>query len=213
MQNTCKSIKPGTALHILPKCYHTWSGAFKWDKPAWLLRLYCCLVVPSSDPVNVPRIRTSASEEHSAGNISRAASAERSLLSQQIRLNSDTSLSQMSNGTAAHVRQGFPEAAGPQVGSSRQSFPPLAPSKQESGSDDGSHLLNGGLHATAGALQNGTLHEGFGEQPSAEIQSQRKQAPSIDWQPHALPDTGDQHQGQVQVSLLRMWLVYRCLAS
>ena len=107
----------------------------------------------------------------------------------------------MSNGTAAKLCNGSPEAAEPQVGSSRQSFPPLAPPKQQSGSDEGSHLLDGGLHATNGALQNGTLHEGFGEQPSAESQSQTKQAPSIDWQSHALPDNREQHQGQVHASL------------
>lgn len=147
----------------------------------------------------MPRRRTSVSEEHSTGNISRAASAERSLLSQQIRLNSDTSLSQMSNGTATQVFKGSPEAAEPQVGSSHQRFLPLPQPKQESGSDEGSHQLSGGLHATGGAVQNGTLHERLGEQPSVESQIQKKRAPSIDWQPHSLPDTGDQHRGQVQV--------------
>ena len=156
--------------------------------------------MPSSDPVNVPRRRTSVSEEHSAGNISRGASAERSLLSQQIRLNSDTSLSQMSNGTAAHVHQGSPEAAEPQIGSSRQSFPPLPPPKQESGSGEGNCRVSGDLHATDGTLQNGTLHEGFGKQPS-ESQSQAKRAPSKHWQSHVLPDTKDQHQGQVEIFL------------
>ena len=155
----------------------------------------------------MPRRRTSVSEEHSAGNISRAASADRSLLSQQIRMNSDTSLSQMSNGTAAHVFKGSPEAAEAQVGRSSQSFPPLPQPKQESGSDEGSHLSNGGCTQTDGAVQNGTLPEGFGENPSTESQSQEKRAPSIDWQPHALPDTRKQHQGQVQVSPLPMCLV------
>lgn len=158
------------------------------DTIAWMLRVDC-LVVPISDPVNVPRRRTSVSEEQSAGNISQPASAERSLLSQQIRLNSDTSLSQMSSGTAAHVR---PDAVEAQVGSSHQSFPPFAVPKQESGSGDGSQLSNGYLHATSGALQNGPLREGFAAQPS-ETQSQTKQAPSTDWQ----SDPGEQQQKQV----------------
>lgn len=156
------------------------------DNIAWSLRVDC-LVVPTSDPVNVPRRRTSFSEEQSAGNISHPASAERSLLSQQIRLNSDTSLSQMSSGTAAHVR---PDAVEAQVGSSHQSFPPLP--KQESWSGSGSQHSNGCLHASNGALQNGPLREGLGEQP-AESQSQTKQAPSIDWQ----SDPGEQQQKQV----------------
>lgn len=156
---------------------------------AWVLRVDC-LVVPTSDPVNVPRRRTSISEEQSAGNISQPASAERSLLSQQIRLNSDTSLSQMSSGTAAHVR---PDAVEAQVGSSHQSFPPSPVPKQESGTGNGSQLSNGCLHATSGALQNHPLREGFGKQP-AESQSQTKQAPSIDWQ----SDPGEQQQKQVR---------------
>lgn len=159
------------------------------DNFAWMLRLDC-LVVPTSDPVNVPRRRTSISEEQSAGNVSQPASAERSLLSQQIRLNSDTSLSQMSSGTAAHVR---PDAVEAQVGSSHQSFPSVPVPKQESGNDEGSQLSNGGLHATSGALQNGPPRAGFHEQP-AESQSQSKGAPSIDWQ----SDPGEQQQKQVR---------------
>ena len=164
--------------------------------------------MPSSDPVSVPKRRTSVSEEQSAGNISRAASAERSLLSQQIRLNSDTSLSQMSNRTAAHLRQGSPEAAEPQVGSSRQSFPPLPPPRQESGSDEGGHLSSCGLRAAEEALQN----EDFGQQPSVESQSRTKRAPSTNWQSHALPDTRDQQQGQVQMFLFPMCLLkFMCM--
>lgn len=155
--------------------------------------------MPSSDPVNVPRRRTSASEEHSAANVSQGASVEqRSLLSQQIRLNSDTSLSQMSNSTAAHVHRSSLEAAEPQIGSSSQNFPPLPFPKQEAGADRGSHPVSGALLATDGALQNGSLHEGFVEQPSTESQSQTKRGPSIDWQSHALPDTVDKEHGQVQ---------------
>ena len=159
------------------------------DNIAWMLRVGC-LVVPTSDPVNVPRRRTSISEEQSAGNVSQPASAERSLLSQQIRLNSDTSLSQMSSGTAAHVR---PNAVEAQVGSSHQSFPPFPVPKQESGTGNDSQHSNGCLHATNGALPNGQLREGFGEQRS-ESQSQTKQTPSIDWQ----SDHGEQQQKQVR---------------
>lgn len=172
--------------------------AHVWDEPAMLLISHRHGAVPSSDPVNVPRRRTSMSEEHSPGNISQTASAERSLLSQQIRLNSETSLSQMSNGTAAHAVSPL-EAAEPQVGSSRQSFPPLLVTKQESGSDRSSQLLNGALPASNGFLQQGPRLESFEEQPSAESQSHLQQSPSTQWQSLALPDARDQQVAQVQL--------------
>ena len=153
--------------------------------------------VPSSDPVNVPRRRTSMSEEHSPGNISQTASAERSLLSQQIRLNSENSLSQMSNGTAAHAAPPL-EAAEPQVGSSRQIFLPIALPKQESESNRSSQLLNGGLLATNNVLQKGPRLEGFAEQPSAEGQSHLQQSLNTEWQSRAPPDAPDQQLAQVQ---------------
>lgn len=138
------------------------------------------------------------SEEHSPGNISQTASAERSLLSQQIRLNSETSLSQMSNGTAAHAASPL-EAAEPLVGSSRQSFPPLPVAKQDSGGDRSSQLLNGGLPASNGVLQNGPRLKAFGAQSSAESLSHMQQSPSTQWQSLALPDAGDQQLAQVQL--------------
>lgn len=145
--------------------------------------------------MNVPRRRTSTSEEHSIGNTSRAASAERSLLSQQIRLNSDNSLSQMSNGGAAHMGPGSQEGVEPQVGSSRQYFPPLPNGKHDSSHDRG-NLMNGTAQMGAdGALPNGNLLEGFGEQPSTESQSHRKISPSGDW--HASASIGEQPHGQV----------------
>lgn len=151
--------------------------------------------VPSSNPVNVPRRQTSTSEEHSVGNTSQAASAERSLLSKQIRLNSDNSLSQMSNGGAAHLggSSGIAEA---QVGSSCQNLAPLPKSNRESADDRGIPIPNGVPH---GAPQNGPLPEGFDEQASAESQSHMKRVPSMDWQSHA--SKKDQQHGQVSLQV------------
>lgn len=181
----------------LPRCRNTFLGhVLACDETLTLLTSDWRGTVPSSDPVNVPKRRPSASEEHSPGNVSQTASAERSLLSQQIRLNSENSLSQMSNGSAAHAASPL-DAAEPQVGSSRQSFSPLPVPKQESGGDGSSQLMNGGLPVTNGALQNGPILDCFGIQPSAGSQSHMQHSPSIEWQSRALPDTRDQQQAQV----------------
>ena len=158
-----------------------------------LLLTRCVNAVPSSSPVNVPRRRTSASEERAVSN---AASVERSLLSQQIRLNSDNSLSVMTAGGGVLSDLGSVQSPEPQAGSSHQSFLPMSAIKRESVDEHGGFLSSGWL---SGTLQNGSSHEGFGAQASAESQSHMKRVPSVDWQPQVLPS---KQLGQVSNALL-----------
>ena len=115
------------------------------------MRCCCVCSVPSSSPVAVPaRRRTSTSEEHPhSASMARAASTERSLLSQQIRVNSGSSLHSLNNHHAEaqlntdpktnHMDDSFPFATSnsPEASVPGHSSPPL---------------LNGG---TPGGLQGG----------------------------------------------------------
>lgn len=139
--------------------------------------------VPSSEPVNVPsRKRSSTSEEHSAVNLSRAGSTERSLLSQQMRLSSGNNLSQIGNGSA-HIGPGSVEDLEARVGSSRQNFISTHSIGRES-PDGAVPLLDGGLHG----VLNGITRQGSLEQPLA-LNHNHRRAPNL--------ELGQQREGQL----------------
>ena len=144
---------------------------------------HCCVCsVPSSSPVAVPaRRRTSTSEEHPhSASMARAASTERSLLSQQIRVNSGSSLHSLNNHHAEaqlntdpktnHMDDNFPLATSnsPEASVPGHSSPPL---------------LNGG---TPGGLQGG-LQEfrngGATQHSSAHSQHHMQRVPESNWEP------------------------------
>ena len=128
------------------------------------------------------RKRSSTSEEHSAVNLSRAGSTERSLLSQQMRLSSGNNLSQMGNGSA-HMGPGSVEDLEARVGSSRQNVMSTHGIGRES-PDGAVPLLDGGLHG----VLNGVTPEGCLEQPLA-LNHNHRRAPNI--------ELGHQREGQL----------------
>ncbi len=130
------------------------------------------------------RKRSSTSEEHSAVNLSRAGSTERSLLSQQMRLSSGNNLSQMGNGSA-HMGPGSVEDLEPRVGSSRQNVTSTHSIGRESSSDGAVPLLDGGLHG----VLNGITHEGSSEQPLAFNHNHDRRASNI--------ELGQRREGQL----------------
>ena len=142
----------------------------------------CCRAVPSSSPVAVPtRRRTSNSEEHPrSASMAQAASNERSLLSQQIRVNSGSSLHCLNTHHAeaqlntdpktSHLDDGlpFPTSNSPEATCPGHSSPPLLNGGPPGGLQEGLHgFMNG----------SGTQHS------SAQSQHHMQRVPESNWEP------------------------------
>ena len=141
------------------------------------------------------RKRSSTSEEYSVANLSRAASTERSLLSQQMHFNSDNGVSQSS----PHMGPGSLEDLEPLVGSSRQNVPYSAPREASNGGV--APLMNGALHG----LTHESSHEGHTQQPAAMIHSRVKRGSSVEWNPHVLGNKSSQQHSQVSSETMMVY--------
>ena len=144
--------------------------------------------VPSSSPVAVPaRKRTSTSEEHAlSSSMARATSTERSLLSQQIRVSSGSSLHSLNNSTQhgeARLRQ-HTDTDG-KCHHADETLPfPASPSPEASVPDHSSPpFLNGGSSVgLQGGLQQ-FMNGGGTQLSSAQSQHQMQQVPETNWEP------------------------------
>lgn len=163
--------------------------SFVWQ--VMMLQKCSCVpgcAVPSSSPVAVPaRRQTSTSEEHAlSSSMARATSTERSLLSQQIRVNSGSSLHSLNNGTHhAEARLREHTDTDSKCHHADETLPfPTSPSPEASVPDHSPPpFLNGGSSVgLQGGLQQ-FMNGGGTQHSSAHSQHQTQLLPETNWEP------------------------------